>query len=234
MSSKSIASITNPLPKYKAEEYSARIKGLSDVLVDYYIEATDAKGNVSRSMILHVYVGNGKGSSPVDPENPDQPSVLGAYTVYPAEPTVDDVITVTAPNGREGMVLHWGVNKFEKPIEAYLPAGSQYHSDGKAARTPFTLNGEGKYEVKIGPFNNPSQAVGYISFVTNTGNDWDNNGGRDYQIVLKKTSGITAVEADTDAEAEYYTLQGVRLSRPVSGIYLCRKGSKVTKVIIRD
>lgn len=197
---------------------------------DYYIEATDTKGNVSRSMILHVYVGDGNGSGPVDP---DQPSVLGSYTLSPAKPTVDDVITITAANGREGMILHWGVNKFEKPIQAYLPAGSQYHSDGKAARTPFTLNADGKYEVKIGPFNNPEQAVSYISFVTNTGNDWDNNGGNDYRFNLDANSGAAEIEAAADAVPEYYTLQGVRVDNPTSGIYLCRKGSKVTKVFIR-
>lgn len=233
MTGKSIASITNPLPAYKAQEYSAEIKGLKEVLVDYYIEATDAKGNVSRSMILHVYVGDGNGSTPIDPVDPDKPSVLGSYTVSPANPTVADVITITAPNGRDGIILHWGVNSFEKPIQAYLPEGSQYHSDGKAARTPFIRNAEGKLEVKIGPFNNPEQAVSYISFVTNTGNGWDNNGGNDYRINISPLSGIDSIVSDSDAPAEYYTLQGVRVDRPTPGIYICRKGSKVTKVIIR-
>ena len=230
MTGKSIASITNPLPAYKAQEYSAEVKGLKEVLVDYYIEATDTKGNVSRSMILHVYVGDGKGSTPDDPE---QPSVLGSYTVSPAQPTTADVITITAPNGREGIILHWGVNNFEKPIQAYLPEGSQYHSDGLAARTPFTRNAEGKYEVKIGPFNNPDQAVNYISFVTNTGSDWDNNGNKNCRINISSPSAIEEVMSDSEGQAEYYTLQGIRVDNPTAGIYLCRKGSKVTKVIIR-
>ena len=230
MTGKNIGSITNPLPEYKAQEYSAEVKGLKDVLVDYYIEATDTKGNVARSMILHVYVGDGNGSSPVEP---DQPSVLGSYTISPAQPTKDDVITITAPNGQEGIILHWGVNKFEKPIQEYLPEGSQYHSDGKAARTPFTLNSDGKYEVKIGPFNNPKQSADYISFVTNTGNNWDNNGGNDYRIKINTTTSIKEIDSDTDAQAEYYTLQGVRVDNPTPGIYICRKGSNVKKIIVR-
>ena len=230
MTGKNIGSITNPLPEYKAQEYSAEVKGLKDVLVDYYIEATDTKGNVARSMILHVYVGDGNGSSPVEP---DQPSVLGSYTISPAQPTKDDVITITAPNGQEGIILHWGVNKFEKPIQEYLPEGSQYHSDGKAARTPFTLNSDGKYEVKIGPFNNPKQSADYISFVTNTGNNWDNNGGSDYRIKINTTTSIEEIDSDTDAQAEYYTLQGVRVDNPSPGIYICRKGSNVKKIIVR-
>lgn len=230
MTAKSIPSITNPQPAHKAEEYSAEVKGLKDVLVDYFIEATDTKGNVSRSMILHVYVGDGEGSTPIDP---DQPEMLGSYTISPANPTVNDVITITAVNGTAGLILHWGVNDFAKPIEAYLPAGSQYYTDGKAARTPFTLNSEGKYEVTIGPFNNDAQKVSQIKFVTNTGSQWDNNGGKDYSFKIAPASGIDAVVADTDASVEYFTLQGVRVAIPEAGIYLCRKGDKVTKVIIR-
>ena len=125
------------------------------------------------------------------------------------------------------------MNDFAKPIEAYLPAGSQYYTDGKAARTPFTLNSEGKYEVTIGPFNNDAQKVSQIKFVTNTGSQWDNNGGKDYSFKIAPASGIDAVVADTDASVEYFTLQGVRVATPEAGIYLCRKGDKVTKVIIR-
>jgi len=50
-------------PLYKADEYSAQINGIRNKLVDYYIEATDSKGNVARSMILHTWVGTGDGSS---------------------------------------------------------------------------------------------------------------------------------------------------------------------------
>ncbi len=229
MTSKSIVSITNPAPAYKAEEYSGEVKGLKDVLVDYYIEAVDNKGNVSRSMILHVYVGSGEVEVPDD----NVSTKIGNYIMTPAEPTVNDVITLVAPHGREGIVLHWGVNKFEKPVEAYLPEGSQYHTDGKAARTPFYLNADGKYEVKIGPFNNPEQAVKFISFVTNTGSEWDNNGGQDYQISIKSTMGAAGIEAETDATPVYYNLQGVRVDNPGSGIYICRRGEKVSKVYLK-
>ncbi|MBP3298754.1 MAG: hypothetical protein J6L73_03630 [Muribaculaceae bacterium] len=194
MTGKQIESITNPKPLYKAEEYSAMVKGVKDALVDYYIEATDNKGNVSRSQILHVYVGENQGSGP-GPDDPDQPGfVLGSYTVNPEKPGKDDVITITAANGREGMILHWGVNGWIKPIEAYLPAGSQYHTDGKAARTPFVKGDDGKYTAKIGPFNNAEQEVTSVSFVTNTGSDWDNNGGQDYKFPVGKTTGIANVE----------------------------------------
>jgi len=62
MNSKSIAS-KGLTPNYKADEYSAQITGIRNKLVDYYIEATDSKGNVARSMILHTWVGSGGGAS---------------------------------------------------------------------------------------------------------------------------------------------------------------------------
>jgi hypothetical protein len=45
----------------RALKYTARIAGVSDKLVDYYVEAVDTKGNVTRTDIQHVYVGPGNG-----------------------------------------------------------------------------------------------------------------------------------------------------------------------------
>lgn len=42
---------------YRAERYAAQIVGHEDVLIDYYVEAIDELGNVTRSDIQHVYVG---------------------------------------------------------------------------------------------------------------------------------------------------------------------------------
>lgn len=46
------------MPRAIADHYHARITGLSNVLADYYVEAVDTRGNVRRSSIDHVYVGN--------------------------------------------------------------------------------------------------------------------------------------------------------------------------------
>lgn len=39
--------------------------------------------------------------------------------------------------------------------------------------------------------------------------------------------------ADFESEPEYYTLSGIRVTKPTHGIYICRKGSKVSKIYIR-
>lgn len=45
------------------------------------------------------------------------------------------------------------------------------------------------------------------------------------------TSIPVTVAPEADAPEEYYTLQGMRVARPDKGIYIVRKGSKVSKVI---
>lgn len=48
-------------------------------------------------------------------------------------------------------------------------------------------------------------------------------------------TGVAHIEADfTDAEPEYYNLQGIRIAEPAKGqLYIVRQGTKVTKTIIR-
>lgn len=48
-----------------------------------------------------------------------------------------------------------------------------------------------------------------------------------------KSSGISDIVADENAEAEYFNLQGVRVANPENGLYIVRRGNKVTKEIIR-
>ncbi|MGD9546024.1 MAG: hypothetical protein AB7V45_00625 [Candidatus Krumholzibacteriia bacterium] len=49
------------LPVHIADQYWLELSGYSDVLLDYYVEAEDAQGNVKRTPIQHVYVGTGDG-----------------------------------------------------------------------------------------------------------------------------------------------------------------------------
>jgi hypothetical protein len=52
------------MPTAIAKQAYATIAGQSGKLIDYYVEATDALGNVKRSPIQHVYVGTGTGQGP--------------------------------------------------------------------------------------------------------------------------------------------------------------------------
>jgi hypothetical protein len=50
------------LPDYIADEFYVQVSDLSEVLVDYYVEAEDSAGNIKRSPIQHVWVGEATGS----------------------------------------------------------------------------------------------------------------------------------------------------------------------------
>lgn len=53
-------------------------------------------------------------------------------------------------------------------------------------------------------------------------------------VVLKDIAvGVEGIESDSDAPAEYFNLQGVRVAEPENGLYIKRQGNKVSKVIIR-
>lgn len=46
-------------------------------------------------------------------------------------------------------------------------------------------------------------------------------------------AGVEGVAVDADAPAEYFNLQGIRVANPKAGIYVCRKGGEVKKVVIK-
>lgn len=63
---------------------------------------------------------------------------------------------------------------------------------------------------------------------------WNGQSGTLNLIKPSISTGIGTLEADnTDPDAIYYDITGRQVTAPKSGIYLCRKGNKVTKVVIR-
>lgn len=163
-------------PKAKADLCYAEIAGLKDKLIDYYVEAIDTKGNVFNTPIQHVYIGSNDGSSS-----------MADVSWTPTTPTTANTITITCKNATSESLLHWGVNgtsgNWTAPIATYQPSGTIV-STGGAVETPF-VNVNGVWQVTLGPFNNPSQAVTSVNFVIKHANNvWDNNNGSNYNISL--------------------------------------------------
>lgn len=52
-------------------------------------------------------------------------------------------------------------------------------------------------------------------------------------VKLDKTTGVESVEAVEEVAPVYYTLQGVKVAQPESGLYIVVRGNKVTKEVIR-
>jgi len=185
MTGVTIPSITNPQPLFKAQEFSAQVTGLQSVLVSYYVEAVDTKGNVAKSDIFHVWVGDGNGTG-------------GQNNVswVPQQPTLNEVITITVLNANAGSKLHWGVTvngtQWIAPHTSYWPAGTTAFNSN-AVQTPLVQVGN-SFQVQIGPFNNPQQVVEKVNFVIKINeNTWDNNNGQDYHIVINNNPGENPV-----------------------------------------
>ncbi len=173
---------TNPMPLFKAEEFSATLSGLNDTLVDFYIEALDSLGNLAKSPIQHVWIGSstqsggGSGSGNIS-WNPS------------ANITSNDSITITISGANQGAKLHWGVNNqgsnWQTPNQVYWNTGTTlFNNSGPAVETPFVgPDSTNTLTLTLKPFNNSAQIVNKLAFVIHYENDtWDNNNGQDYQI----------------------------------------------------
>lgn len=167
------------LPQAKADLCFAEVTGYKDVLIDYYVEAVDAKGNIYKSPIQHVYVGTGNGETG---------GGTGGVNWAPETPNQDSVIVISCSTATSASKLHWGVNgsggSWLQPNLAYRPEGT-VTTAGAAVETPF-VEVNGKWQVTLGPFNNAIQKVTAVNFVINHGNNnWDNNNGSNYKITVE-------------------------------------------------
>ncbi|HRC31828.1 MAG TPA: T9SS type A sorting domain-containing protein [Bacteroidia bacterium] len=178
-------------PIAKAKEYSAKISGQGNTMIDYYIKCTDNFGNISKSEIQHVWVGPANTinhtwqncDTSVVQSNPLPPGV----SWQPAFPTTQDTITVYVGGANQGANLHWGVNQWQQVNNSYWPAGSTlFNNVGPAIESPMSApDNWGNIQIKIGPFNKPVQSVNKVDFVIHySNNTWDNNNGNDYHIPL--------------------------------------------------
>jgi len=162
-----IAARTTPMPSFKAKEYYASILNLNNQLIDYYVEAVDSVGNVTKSVIQHVkvaasntlassYTDCGGAAVPIPPAiDPnitptvvtdcggvvpptDTNQVAIGISWIPQFPTTRDTITIRIGGATQAAKLHWGVNGYTLPITAYRPVGSVlFQGTGPAVQTPF-------------------------------------------------------------------------------------------------
>ena len=169
------------LPDYIADQYYAQIIDLHDTLVDYFVEVTDIKGNITKTAIQHVYIGASNTGGNDE-----------GVQWSPSYPTLNDTITITVNNATQGAFFHWGVNNngstWQQAHNAYWPTGSSlFNGTGPATQSAMNGPSNNALTLKIGPFNNAAQVVNQVAFVIHyNDNSWDNNNGHDYHIPINQ------------------------------------------------
>ncbi len=150
------------MPTAIADQYWLELTGYEDVLLDYYVEATDIHGNVRRSPIQHVYVGTGDaggGPGAAVTWTPETPSAGGTLTVTydPVAGTLDDA---TSP-----VWIHVGHSGWTGVLSPDPPM------------TWDPVDAVWTYTYAV-----PTSATSVQFVFTDGAGAWDNNGGADWHV----------------------------------------------------
>lgn len=157
------------MPLDIADQYYVHIQepaivDVGGVLVDYFVEATDTKGFVKRSPILHTFVGTGDGSG-TEPGG-------DVVSWLPEEPQAGNTVTISYDLTKGALPA--GTN----PVKIHIG-----HSGWQDVITPdpaMTFDSEASkwiYEYTI-----PLDATSVDVVFNNGSGAWDNNGGQDWHI----------------------------------------------------
>ena len=161
-----VTPILGVTPQYIADYYYAKVSSVSNAFVDYYLTATDARGNVFKSPIQHVFVGAGSGSGTGIPPvslSPSNPVAGGSVTIR-------YVATGRNLASANPVYLHLGWNNW-----ATVPPD--------AAMTFNAASNWWQYTSNV-----PANAAQLDCVFNNGSGTWDNNSGADWHFAVTTNS----------------------------------------------
>ncbi|MEM9411533.1 MAG: carbohydrate binding domain-containing protein, partial [Planctomycetota bacterium] len=165
---------------YRAQRYSAMIEGYENVLIDYYVEAVDANGLVTKSDIQHVWVGdgnvgNGGNAVVVSPDPPEAGESVAIEYDSAGRPLA----------GSAQVWIHYGVNGWSTVYDD-LPMSF----DATSNKWTISVDLPGNAEVLDIVFNDG-------------GGVWDNNDGQDWHFDVDGATGpVFVMDGDLDPSTE--------------------------------
>ncbi len=168
----------------KAMRYGAMITGQNNALIDYYVEAVDSMGNVARSDIMHVWVGqsdSGGGGDAVT-ITPD-PAVAGQNVTVSYDPSGGPIA------GAGAVFMHYGFNGWNPVIS---PDAAMSESNGV-------------WEVTV-PV--PASATSLDMVFNDGNNNWDNNNGNDWHFAVDGGDAGFEMDGALDAGAQLIASNG--------------------------
>ncbi len=185
MSGEWIPARTDPLPVYQAARFQATIEGLTDMLVDYYVEAADSLGNTSRSPIQHVWIGTEGGGGDAVTWSPENPIAGDTVSMY------YDLVAGTLPDGTDPVFIHIGHSGWQDVLSP--DPQMTYRGDIETWKYTYTI---------------PATATS-VDFVFTDGlGNWDNNGGADWHVSVVGGSSPWLMDGALDAGVEQIALEG--------------------------
>jgi len=172
MSKRVVTPILGVTPQYLADYYYAKISGVSNAFVDYYVLAVDAYGNTNRTPIQHVWVDAGSGSSG---GGGNTNACIGRACISPAPAAAGQPVTISySPAGgpiatSTNLHLHLGWNNWATVVSP----DPLLISNALTGRWEFTTT-------------NPATATELDCDFNNGSSSWDNNGGSgvDYRFAV--------------------------------------------------
>ena len=157
-------------PTLIATRYSGEIAGYRDVLIDYYVEAVDGRGNVTRSDIAHVWVGDGSGGS--GGGGGDDRVVVSPDPVEAGEMVMMSYDANGGPlDGAGAVFAHVGFDGWSTVVSPDVML-----SDG---------DGDGVWEGEVLVLGSAREM--HLAFNDGAGT-WDNNGGADWGFEVAGTT----------------------------------------------
>jgi hypothetical protein len=142
----------------------AKVTGYRGVLLDYYIESSDTKGNLAKSAIQHVYVEDDGTTGEIRP----------SATFDPAAPSDCTPITVNFNAATSVLATATTVNAF-------------YHFSTNSTdwvTTAMTRTGTNTFSITFTTNQIPDNAP-QIEVAFNDGVNWENNGGANWKVAIR-------------------------------------------------
>jgi hypothetical protein len=200
-------------PVHIADHYWAKVTGYTNVLLDYFVQATDSKGNTHKSEIQHVWVDSGAGADTGGGGSTN--ACNGRVCLDPAPATQGDPVTLHySPAGgplaaAAQVSLHLGWNDWNPVI---------------SPDAPMTFNAaSNRWELTV---TVPASATQLDCVFNNGAGTWDNNGGADWHFAVAPSSGggtnIPPPAFVLDGTAEFTSY---RLSTNGPQLYAAVRGS---------
>ncbi len=167
-------------PQYIADYYYRKVTGITNAYVDYYVSATDSRGNTVKSPIQHVWVDGGSGGGGGGGGG-NGSGCNGRACVTPASPVAGSQVTIQyTPTGgpiasATSVDIHLGWNGWSPVVSPDAPM------------TFLAASNFWQYSVNI-----PNSATQLNCVFNNGSGTWDNNNGANWNFTVTPNTNPTA------------------------------------------